>query len=185
MKQLTDAALMRRVQARDPRAFEALYDRHAARALGVAAAVTRNRERAEDAVQEAFASAWRNCASYRPERGSVQGWLLAIVRNRSIDAMRRASERTCEPIDSYDPPDAHLEAADDGVARRDEARALHAALKDLPQEQAATLGMAYFGGFTQKEIAARHGVPLGTVKGRMRLGLRRLEALLVPGLSSS
>jgi RNA polymerase sigma-70 factor, ECF subfamily len=184
MNQLSDAALMRRVQAHDPRAFEALYDRHAGRALAVATTVLRSRERAEDAVQEAFASAWRRCDTYRPERGSVQGWLLAIVRNRAIDAIRRAGvhERPWEALEQHDPPDVGIEAADAGAARRDEARVLRAALAGLPREQAATLQLVYFGGFTQAEIASRTGIPLGTVKGRIRLGMRRLETLLVPAL---
>ncbi len=178
---------MRRVQDDHTRAFEALYDRHAPKALGLATMVTRSRDRAEDAVQEAFVSAWRSRHAYRPERGSVQSWLMTIVRNRSLDALRRASvhERPWDSLELHDPADERIEPADDRAVRRDDARELRAALGDLPSEQSAALRLAYFDGLSQSEIAARLGIPLGTVKGRMRLGLRRLAAALVPAVSGT
>jgi len=187
VQQLSDTALMRRVQDDDARAFAALYERHAARALGLAASVVRSPERAEDAVQEAFVSAWRSRGEYREERGDVRAWLLTIVRNRSLDALRRtaARERPWEPLDLHDAADERIEPADDRAARRDAARALREAIAGLPPDQGVALELSYFSGLSQSEIATLLGVPLGTVKSRIRLGLRRLSATMVPALSAA
>jgi RNA polymerase sigma-70 factor (ECF subfamily) len=173
---LADPALMKRVRTGDPRAFRELYDRHSARAMGVAMAVTRNPRHAEEAVQDAFLDVWRARDRYDEARGSVSGWVMRIVRNRALDVVRRAAarERPWEPIEQCELADT---AADppEITARREERRTVRAAVRALPQEQATALGMAYFGGLTQVEVADALGVPLGTVKSRMRLGLGRLS----------
>jgi RNA polymerase sigma-70 factor (ECF subfamily) len=173
---ISDSDLMRRVQAGDPRAFRALYDRHVARALGAATAITRNGRNAEDAVQDAFLDLWRSRAVYEPGRGSVAGWLLTIVRNRALDVVRRvaARERPWDQLDDHELPDRGLEPVEAAAARREDVLTVRAALRALPHEQATALGLAYFAGLSQTEIATRLDVPLGTIKSRMRLGMGRL-----------
>jgi RNA polymerase sigma-70 factor (ECF subfamily) len=175
----TDAELMCRIQSGDTRAFRALYDRHAGSAFGLALAITRNRRHAEDAVQEAFLTLWRARADYEPSRGSAGGWLLTITRTRALDALRRArrAERPCEPLDGHDVADPRAETLEH-VSRTEQRRQVRTALAQLPREQATALGLAYYAGLTQQEIAQRLGLPLGTVKGRIRLGLRRLSTEL-------
>jgi len=168
---------MRRVQANDPRAFGELYDRHAARAWSVARAVCHDANRAEDAVQEAFLAIWRSHGSYQSERGSVQGWLMAVVRNRAIDATRRESACHRPPL-AYHEDMGEVPAAGstpDEVIARSEADALRGRLAHLPGAQAQVIALAYYGGLSHAEIAARLSLPPGTVKGRMRLGLQKLR----------
>jgi RNA polymerase sigma-70 factor (ECF subfamily) len=178
----SDAALMRRVQHDDTDAFRVLYERNARSAYGAALAITRSPRLAEDTVQEAFLTLWRRRASYAPERGSVGGWLLTIVRSRALDALRRTvrRDRPWEPLDDHDVADAALEDAGEQAVRREERRVVRAALTQLPVEQVTVLGLAYYAGLSQSEIAQHLDVPLGTVKGRIRLGLRRLSAELTP-----
>ena len=168
---------MRRVQADDPRAFGELYDRHAGRAWSVARAICHDAGRAEDAVQEGFLAVWRTQDSYRSERGSVQGWLLAIVRNRAIDAARREAASHRPPLARHEPFEeeaAGCSTADEVIARS-QADALRGRLAELPEAQAQVIALAYYGELSHAEIAARLGLPTGTVKGRMRLGLQKLR----------
>lgn len=167
------------VAERDPRALEILYDRHGGPAYSLAHRIMGERQAAEDVTQEAFVSVWRSRSGYNPARGSVRSWLLAIVRNRAIDALRRTATRA--PRLDYD-DDAMLEAqadparTDSEALRREDGRRLRGALRDLPQDQSQVIGLAYYGGFTHSEIADLVGVPLGTIKGRMRLGLEKMRA---------
>jgi RNA polymerase sigma-70 factor (ECF subfamily) len=179
---LTDAELMRRVQADDPEAFRHLYQRHVQSALAVAYGASLGSRQAEEAVQDAFLSLWRARAAYRPARGSVAGWLLTIVRNRALDLARRRAthDRPWAQLSDFDLPDPQLEELDDQAARREQGRAVRAAFTSLPTDQATVLGLAYFDGLTQAEIAMALDVPLGTVKSRIRLGLQRLAGELRP-----
>ncbi len=178
---LADEELMVLVQDGDSEAVEVLYDRHGGPAYSLAHRIMGERQAAEDVTQEAFLSVWRTSASYDAARGSVRSWLLQIVRNRAIDALRRSSVRGGR-LDYDD--DGLLEAqeapeqTEAEVSRRERAEHVRGALKDLPRDQAQVLALAYYAGFTHSEISELLGMPLGTVKGRMRLGLQKVRANL-------
>jgi len=174
----TDGALLTRVAGGDGAAFDDLYARYAAVAAGLARGLWGEAGLAEDAVQEAFLAVWRQASRYDPARGSARSWLLTIVRHCAIDAHRR------RPADRW-VDDAALAALSDGsdthtlACQHIAAGQVRAALGRLPVAQRAALALAYDGGYSQAEIARAQGVPLGTVKGRVRLGLRALHAQLV------
>ncbi len=177
-----DASLMKQIESGDANAFDELYDRYAERAYRVARSVCLDHARAEDAVQEAFAATWRNSASYLPHRGTVAAWLLSVVRYRSIDIIRRDAKHTEhraaeETIKSWAPSSEDIA---DGVLARADAARLHALLQRLPDAQLEVITLAYYGELTHLEIAAQLGLPSGTVKGRMRLGLQKLRADIEP-----
>lgn len=179
-RRATDEELMRAVQAHDPRAFSELYDRHADRAWAVARAICHDAGRADEAVQEGFLAVWRSHGGYRGELGSVAGWVTAIVRNRAIDSARRESaSRRPRPAHHADVPELPADnSTTDEVIARSEAVALRGRLAQLPGAQAQVIALAYYGGLSHAEIAARLSLPPGTVKGRMRLGLQKMRALL-------
>jgi RNA polymerase sigma-70 factor (ECF subfamily) len=183
---LADEELMALVDEKDPAAFEVFYDRHGGAAFSLAHRIVGNRAAAEDVIQEAFLSIWRSRARYDPARGSVRSWTLGIVRNRAIDALRRVSG-PAPKLDLDD--DAVLEArpsqtlTDSEAIRRDTADRVRGALGELPQEQSQVITLAYFGGFSHSEIAKMLGAPLGTIKGRMRLGLEKMRDTLSDGLA--
>jgi RNA polymerase sigma-70 factor (ECF subfamily) len=177
----TDEELMARAQAGDTSAFAELYDRHATRAFRVARAVCSDTSRAEDVVQEGFLAIWRNRASFRPQTGTFQAWSMKIVRNRAIDSSRRAASRPPmqnADLDRGDPPDVGSSpvSPQDEVMARSESEALLASLRRLPESQAEVIVLAFYGELSHSEIAAQLGLPAGTVKGRMRLGLEKLRA---------
>src|SRR5688500_14033418 len=161
------------VERRDADAFAVLYDRHGGAAYSLAHRIVGEPAIAEDVTQEAFISVWRSGARFDAARGSVRSWTLGIVRNRAIDALRRASS-SAPKLDLDDEAALESQAAgeltDFEAIRRDTASHLRGALGKLPAEQLEVIGLAYFGGFTHSEIAELLGMPLGTVKGRMRLG---------------
>lgn len=178
----SDEELLAGLAAGRLEALESLYDRYRTMAFGIARRITADDVLAEDVVQEAFLGAWRNADRYASGRGSVRTWLLAIVHHRAIDAVRRRrptselpaeveGERTPEPLTL---PDAWGE-----VSARIDREVVGGALATLPEPQREAIELAYFGGLTQQEIAERTGVPLGTVKGRVRLGLAGLRRVLV------
>ncbi len=174
-----DVELIRRLASTDDEsALSELYDRYQAVMYGLALRITTEPALAQDAVQEAFVGIWRNAASYSASRGTVRTWLLAITHNRAIDIVRR--RRPSTPLPEGDESHASLTAPDvwPEVARADDAQAVRAAHGDLPAAQRETSEWGYFGGLTQTEIAERAGVPLGTVKGRVRLALQALRRAL-------
>ena len=170
---------------KDAEAFEVFYDRHGGAAYSLAYRILGDRTAAEDCIQEAFLSIWRSGGKFDPTRGSVRAWTLSVVRNRAIDALRSKAGKA--PKLTFD-DDAILEARP-AEERTEEQAILHemasevrGALTQLPDEQSKVIELAYFGGFSQSEIAAMLALPLGTVKGRMRLGLEKIRGELAEGL---
>jgi RNA polymerase sigma-70 factor (ECF subfamily) len=185
-ERLADEELMPLIGEKDPEAFEVFYDRHGGVAYSLAYRIVGEKAAAEDVTQEAFISVWRSGARFDRARGSVRSWMLSIVRNRAIDALRSRAGKA--PKLSFD-DDAILEQrpseelTEDEAMRRETATELRGALGELPGEQSKVIELAYFGGFSQSEISRMLGVPLGTVKGRMRLGLEKIRGELAEGLA--
>ena len=185
-ERLADEELMPLIGAKDPEAFEVFYDRHGGVAYSLAYRIVGEKAAAEDVTQEAFISIWKSGARFDRGRGSVRSWMLSIVRNRAIDALRSRAGKA--PKLSFD-DDAILEQrpseelTDDEAMRRETASELRGALGELPGEQSKVIELAYFGGFSQSEISRMLGVPLGTVKGRMRLGLEKIRGEMAEGLA--
>jgi RNA polymerase sigma-70 factor (ECF subfamily) len=177
---------MELVRQKNPDAFEALYDRHGGPAYSLAHRITGEPQAAEDVTQEAFLSIWRTSSSYEPSRGSFRSWMLGIIRNRSVDVLRRSSSRAPKlNLDDDALMDAQpaAERTDGEAIRRERAREVRGALHSLPPDQSQVIGLAYFGGFSHSEIADLLEMPLGTVKGRMRLGLEKVRARMEGVLS--
>jgi RNA polymerase sigma-70 factor (ECF subfamily) len=172
-----DRDALERLVWQDDAALAELYDRHGRTAYALAYRVLLDREAAEEAVQEAFLAVWRRAATYQPERGSVRTWLLTVVRNRAIDALRaREARPRTTAVD-----DLPLAAPDDpeqAALRRVDGSRVRRAVATLPADQRTAVELAYFAGLSYPEIATRTGVPLGTVKSRLRLALGRLRSLL-------
>jgi RNA polymerase sigma-70 factor (ECF subfamily) len=177
-----DEELLRAVQAGDHAALATLYDRHGRPCFAVAYRVLEDGATAEDAVQEAFLAVWRQAGSFRPERGAVRTWLLAIVRNAAVDRRRGRHARPLGDVPLAD-VDSRLTTGEDDTFELVESSLLQervrGALTALPAEQRQAIELGFFHGLTHQEIAERTGLPLGTVKGRMRLGLRKLRSLLI------
>jgi RNA polymerase sigma-70 factor (ECF subfamily) len=182
-RSLADEDVMQLVRRGDARAFEVIYERHSAAAFSLAYRMMGTRAGAEDVTQEAFLSMWRSGARYDRARGSVRTWVLGIVHHRAIDALRRATvhDRRRAGDEGIEERFEAPERTDAEAARREEAGAVRSALAALPPDQVQVLELAYFGGFTHTEIAGILGAPVGTVKGRMRLGLKKLRAQLGEG----
>ena len=177
IRNLADEEVMQLVGEGDPRAFELLYDRHGGAAFSLAYRMVGDRVMAEDVSQEAFLSIWRSRMRYDPARGSVRTWVLGIVHNRTIDALRRGAsyERRREDLDGVEEGFESAERTDVEAARREEAHNVRSALDTLPADQRRTIELAYFGGFSHSQIAELLDEPIGTIKGRMRLGLDKLR----------
>ena len=159
-----------------------MYDRHSRAAYSLAFRILGSAGPAQDVVQEAFLSSWRTSAAYDAARGSVRTWILTVVHNRAIDAVRRASVPGRALAADPDAGDEIVaeERTDTVVEQRESQRIVRSALHGLPEEQRQVLELAYFGGFTHTEIAEILSLPLGTVKGRMRLALEKMRAALEP-----
>ena len=185
MERLADEELMAIVDRKEPEAFSVLYDRHGGAAFSLAYRIVGDRNGAEDVTQEAFLSIWRSNARFDRARGSVRSWVLSVVRNRAIDALRRGSGNAPK-LDHDD--DGLIEASSSGegteteAIRRETSRELRGALQALPDDQSQVIQLAYFGGFSHSEIAEMLGMPLGTIKGRMRLGLEKIRAQLAESI---
>ena len=168
---------MQLIRGGDARAFEVVYDRHAQAAFSLAYRMMGTRNAAEDVTQEAFLSLWRSGGRYDRARGSLRNWMLGIVHNRAIDALRRATVHDRRRATEEADPE-RLEASEQTpveAARREESTVVRAAMEALPADQCRVIELAYFGGFSQSQIAAMVDAPVGTVKGRMRLGLAKLR----------
>jgi RNA polymerase sigma-70 factor, ECF subfamily len=173
---LSDEALVALVARADDSALAELYDRFGHVAYGLALRVVRDPALAEDAVQEAFLAIWRSAARFVPERAKASTWILTLVHRRAVDVVRREEPRRTEPLEAAPQPSANL-TEDEAWLRLRRSR-VQEALRRLPDQQREALELAYFGGFTQSELAERLGEPLGTIKSRMFTGLARLRELL-------
>jgi RNA polymerase sigma-70 factor (ECF subfamily) len=182
LHRLADEELLDLVRGADAEAFEHVYDRHSRVAYSLAYRMVGTAAAAQDVVQEAFLSIWRTSAAYDPARGSVRTWILTVVHNRAIDAVRRASvpgrALAADPDAAQEPEDG--ERTEAVVEQRERQRIVRSALRGLPDDQRQVIELAYFGGFTHTEIAGILSLPLGTVKGRMRLALEKMRAALEP-----
>jgi RNA polymerase sigma-70 factor (ECF subfamily) len=177
LRKLADEELMELIAGNDADAFEIVLERHSDAAFSLAYRICGRHALAEDIAQEAFLSVWRSGARYDRARGSVRTWTLGIVHNRAVDTLRRSGtherrqvsdEGIAETLEA--PERTEMQAVENATSRE-----LQDALSELPSEQRRVIELAYFGGFTHTEIAAMLETPVGTVKGRMRLGLRKLR----------
>jgi RNA polymerase sigma-70 factor (ECF subfamily) len=175
----TDSELLLRVADRDRIAFETLYNRYVRSVYGLALRRLRDRQRAEDAVQETFTAVWRSAASYRPERGPVAPWLYAVARNAIVDRLRARVDPVAEAPE--------LASGEPGPADRAESEfvawRVHRALEELPDKEREVIELAYWSGMSQSEVAEYLQIPLGTVKTRTRSALSHLSVLLEGELS--
>jgi RNA polymerase sigma factor (sigma-70 family) len=175
---LSDEALVALVARGDEGALAELYDRIGRIAYGLALRVLRDERHAEDAVQEAFLQVWRSAATFRAERAKASTWVLTLVHRRAVDLVRREERRQADPLTDDSVLGLAAEETEEAAWLRFERERVQAALKELPDVQREALELAYYGGFSQSELADRLGVPLGTIKSRMFAGLARLRELL-------
>lgn len=184
---VADEDLIVLVRTGDARAFEVLVARHATVAYSLARRICRQERLAEDVVQEAFLSVWRSAGRFDAARGSVRTWLLSVVHHRAIDAVRRARANSgrivCDEHAVQQLPAPQLTEVE--VVRRSEARQIRQALDQLPLDQRRVIELSYFDGISHHQIAQLLGLPPGTVKGRIRLGMQKLRALMESGASGS
>ncbi|MDD7936966.1 sigma-70 family RNA polymerase sigma factor [Actinomycetospora lutea] len=181
---MTDATLVERISERSAEALAQLYDRFGRPAYSLARRICVDESLAEDVVQEAFLVVWRDPGRFDPARGTVASWFLTLVHHRAVDAVRREAtrrKRTAPPSPDGDdwniPPGPGADQAALGAVVAGKVRD---ALAELPADQREALALAYFGGYTQREVASLVGVPLGTVKSRMFSGTQKLRAILAP-----
>jgi len=176
---LSEEALVALVARGDEVALGELYDRVGRIAYGLAFRVLRDDRLAEDAVQDAFLTVWRTAAAYSAERAKATTWILTLVHRRAVDLVRREQRRRAEPLDEVEGPDAPSSgSAEDAAWLHFERERVQAALRLLPDTQREAIELAYYGGYSQSELAERLGQPLGTIKSRMFAGLARLRELL-------
>ena len=172
----SDEELLEAIAAGQDDALGVLYDRFGSVAYGVALRVLRDQALAEDAVQEAFLAVWRSAQSYRSERAKPATWILTLVHRRAVDIVRREDRRRSASLEEVWEPETS--SVPEEADLRDRRSSVQAALRQLPSDQRQALELAYYGGYTQSELAERLGVPLGTIKSRMFAGLTRLRELV-------
>ncbi len=184
LSHLSDEALVLLAARSQQAALAELYDRYGRPAYGLALRILRDEALAEDAVQEAFLGVWRGAARFLPERGKASAWILTLVHRRAVDLVRREERRRADTLELAPEPGGG--DVDEEAWLRLQRERVQAALRQLPDQQREALELAYYGGFTQTELAERLGQPLGTIKSRMFMGLARLRELLGdPGLEIS
>jgi RNA polymerase sigma-70 factor (ECF subfamily) len=182
LSEARDRELVQRIERGDEDAFRGLFGRYAPSAMALARRVARQPFLAEEIVQEAFLAVWRNPSGYDQQRGSVRAWLMGMVHHRAVDAIRREESQrrrveesmVSDPVVSPDPAD---DVADQ-IDLPEERKAVRAALDALPDEQRQVIELMYFGGLSQSKISEQLGLPLGTVKSRTLLGMRRLRGAI-------
>ena len=170
---VVDAALLARIAERDPAAIAALYDRHARMLYSLIVRVLRDRAEAEDVLQDVFVRAWTRVETYNRDLGSPLAWLIRIARNRAIDRLRARDvrERSAEHVPKPEP----VESPERSASLSERQHAVQRALDVLTPEQRQLIESAYFRGLSQSELAAEFGLPLGTVKTRIRTGMHALR----------
>jgi RNA polymerase sigma-70 factor, ECF subfamily len=176
---LSDEALVALAARADEGALAELYDRFGHLAYGLALRIVRDPALAEDAVQDAFLTVWRSAARFVPKRAKASTWILTLVHRRAVDVVRKEQPRRAEPIEVA--PQASANVTEDEAWLRLQRARVQDALRQLPDQQREALELAYYGGFTQSQLADRLGEPLGTIKSRMFAGLARLRELLDTG----
>jgi|TARA_B100001971_G_C18067280_1_gene471149 RNA polymerase sigma-70 factor (ECF subfamily) len=184
-KEFTDEALLAQIVEQDRLALECLYQRYSTRVFSLSYRILSDQGASEEVTQDVFLNVWRRAASYKPGRGKFTTWLFGIAHHRTIDELRkrtRGKQLNIENVDDFlnlQSPDILPDVA---AVTNSEYATVREALLDLPDAQRTVIEMSYFGGFTQAEIAIRLAQPLGTVKTRMRLGLKKLRAALATKL---
>jgi RNA polymerase sigma-70 factor (ECF subfamily) len=182
---LSDEALVALAARSEQSALAELYDRFGRPAYGLALRILRDEALAEDAVQEAFLALWRTAGRFVPERGKASTWILTLVHRRAVDIVRREERRRADVLEQAPEPESR-HAVDEEAWLRLQRERVQDALRKLPDQQREAIELAYYGGFTQSELAERLGQPLGTIKSRMFGGLARLRELLgEPGMEMS
>ncbi len=172
----SDELLVARMAAGDRDSFADFYDRHSARVLGLLVRILNDRAAAEDVLQEAFWQAWSRAGQFDPTRATAAVWISLIARSRALDLLRR-KPRAALVAETFDSPTPDDTLQVDAQEQRSRARQ---ALEQLPHEQRHVIQLAFFSGLTHEQIAAREKQPLGTVKTRIRLGMKRLRDILEP-----
>jgi RNA polymerase sigma-70 factor (ECF subfamily) len=178
-----DMALVGRIARGDSAAFATFYDRHASQVLGLLFKMLRRRAEAEEMLQEVFLQVWREAERYRPGGSTPRGWIFMLARSRAIDrirsssARRRREEATAAPVDPVT-PSAVAPAGPERLEERERRRQVANALAELPPEQRTAIEHAFFGGLSHREVAEHLGEPLGTIKSRILLGMRKLRRSL-------
>jgi RNA polymerase sigma factor (sigma-70 family) len=181
---LSDEALVLLAARSQEPALAELYDRFGRPAYGLALRIVRDEALAEDAVQDAFLTVWRSASRFVPERGKASTWILTLVHRRAVDLVRREQRRRADSLDAA--PEQGGGSVDEEAWLRLQRERVQEALRQLPDQQREALELAYYGGFSQSELAERLGQPLGTIKSRMFSGLARLRELLgEPGMEMS
>ena len=183
LEEARDRDLLRRIGRADEEAFRELFRRYSPNAMALARRVVRQPFIAEEIVQEAFLAAWRNAEGYSEGRGSVSSWLMTMVHHRAVDAVRREESQRRRTEDARAGDVLAVEDPADAVVAQlglpEERRAVRAALEDLPAEQRQVIELMYFDGLSQSKVSEQLGLPLGTVKSRTLLGMRRLRSSLI------
>ncbi|PCJ53496.1 MAG: RNA polymerase [Planctomycetota bacterium] len=174
----SDQQLLAKVVERDLEAFGELYDRHSPRLLGLLRVMVRHLSDAEDLLQEVFAQVWDRAHSYNPDRGRPVVWLVLLTRSRALDFLRSKNRRPEAFSVEENALPLELQDAASEAEIDEEAALVRRALTRLPEEQSEALQLSFFHGFSHVQIAQNHGIPLGTVKTRIRLGMSRLRDLL-------
>lgn len=177
---LSDEAVVALVARSEEAALAELYDRHGRAAYALARRIVRDADLAEDAVQDAFLAIWRGAARFVPEKAGAVTWIMTLVHRRAVDVVRREQRRRTEPLPPEEATTEGAPSAEDAAWLRLERERVQAALRQLPDQQRETLELAYFGGFTQQELAHRLGRPLGTIKSQMFTALANLREILDP-----
>jgi RNA polymerase sigma factor (sigma-70 family) len=173
---LSDEAVVALAARSDDTALAELYDRFGRVAYGLALRMLRDSSLAEDAVQEGFLAVWKNAHRFVPERAKASTWILTLVHRRAVDIVRREERRRADALELA--PEPVSGSADESAWLRLQRERVQSALKQLPDPQREALELAYYGGFTQAELAEKLGQPIGTIKSRMFTGLARLRELL-------